>query len=111
MDIDTNRIATGRDPPAEVNLIVEIAQGGAPVKYEIDTACGASRVGRFSVYTGVGSDRDLSPRLHGRIGHFFGGCKDLEEGEWVELVRWADAEEAKDLRRAAIARAEATATP
>jgi inorganic pyrophosphatase len=111
MDIDTNRIAIGRDPPEEVNLIVEIPQSGAPVKYEIDTASGASPVGRFSVDTGVRSDRHLSPQLHGQIGHFFGGRKDLEEDEWVELVRWAHAEEVKDLLRAAIARAEATATP
>jgi inorganic pyrophosphatase len=108
MDIDINRIAIGRDPPVEVNLIVEIPQGGAPVKYEIDTASGALRVGRFCVYTGTGRDRDLEPRLHG---HFFGRCKDLEDGEWIELVRWADAKEVEDLLRAAIARAEATATP
>jgi inorganic pyrophosphatase len=111
MDIDINRIAIGRDPPEAVNLIVETPQGGAPVKYEIDTAFGASRVGRFSFSTGVRSERDLSPRLYGQIGQCFGGCKDLEEGEWVELVRWADAEGVKDLLRAAIARAEATATP
>src|ERR1700687_1977944 len=73
------------DPPEAVNLIVEIPQGGAPGKYEIDTASGASRVGRFCVYTGVRGDRDRSPRLHGQIDHFFGGCEDLEEGEWVEL--------------------------
>jgi inorganic pyrophosphatase len=45
MDID--RIAIGRDPPEEVNVIIEIPQGGAPVKYEIDKASGALQVDRF----------------------------------------------------------------
>jgi inorganic pyrophosphatase len=178
MDID--RIAIGRDPPDEVNVIVEIPQGGAPVKYEIDKASGALLVDRFlhtamfypanygfvphtlsgdgdpadvlvltqvpvipgavirsrpigallmedeagndekiiavpvdalhPFYTGVRSYRDLPPLLCEQIGHFFRHYKDLEEGKWVKLVRWADAEEAKDLLRAAIARAKETAT-
>jgi inorganic pyrophosphatase len=45
MDID--RIPIGRDPPGEVNVIIEIPQGGAPVKYEIDKASGALQVDRF----------------------------------------------------------------
>ena len=178
MDID--RIAIGRDPPEEVNVIVEIPQGGAPVKYEIDKASGALAVDRFlhtamfypanygfvphtlsgdgdpadvlvltqvpvipgavirsrpigallmedeagsdekivavpvdalhPFYTGVRSYRDLPPLLCEQIGHFFRHYKDLEEGKWVRLVRWADAEEAKDLLRAAIARAKEKAT-
>jgi inorganic pyrophosphatase len=179
MDID--RIAIGRDPPDEVNVIVEIPQGGAPVKYEIDKASGALQVDRFlhtamfypanygfvphtlsgdgdpadvlvltqvpvisgavirsrpigallmedeagsdekiiavpvdalhPFYTGVRSYRDLPPLLCEQIGHFFRHYKDLEEGKWVKLVRWADAEEAKDLLRTAIARAEQKKTP
>jgi inorganic pyrophosphatase len=178
MDID--RIAIGRDPPEEVNVIVEIPQGGAPVKYEIDKASGALTVDRFlhtamfypanygfvphtlsgdgdpadvlvltqvpvipgavirsrpigallmedeagsdekivavpvdalhPFYAGVRSYRDLPPLLCEQIGHFFRHYKDLEEGKWVRLVRWADAEEAKDLLRAAIARAKEKAT-
>jgi inorganic pyrophosphatase len=178
MDID--RIAIGRDPPDEVNVIVEIPQGGAPVKYEIDKASGALQVDRFlhtamfypanygfvphtlsgdgdpadvlvltqvpvipgavirsrpigallmedeagndekiiavpvdalhPFYTGVRSYRDLPPLLCEQIGHFFRHYKDLEEGKWVKLVRWADADEAKDLLRAAIARAKEQAT-
>ena len=45
MNID--QIAIGRSPPEEINVIVEIPQGGAPVKYEIDKASGALRVDRF----------------------------------------------------------------
>ena len=179
MDID--RIAIGRDPPDEVNVIVEIPQGGAPVKYEIDKASGALLVDRFlhtamfypanygfvphtlsgdgdpadvlvltqvpvipgavirsrpigallmedeagsdekivavpvdalhPFYTGIRSYRDLPPLLCEQIGHFFRHYKDLEEGKWVKLVRWADAEEAKHLLRAAIARAKEKKTP
>jgi inorganic pyrophosphatase len=179
MDID--RIAIGRDPPDEVNVIVEIPQGGAPVKYEIDKASGALQVDRFlhtamfypanygfvphtlsgdgdpadvlvltqvpvisgavirsrpigallmedeagsdekiiavpvdalhPFYTGVRSYRDLPPLLCEQIGHFFRHYKDLEEGKWVKLVRWADAEEAKDLLRTAIVRAKEKTTP
>jgi inorganic pyrophosphatase len=45
MDID--KIAIGRNPPEEVNVIIEIPQGGPPVKYEIDKASGALNVDRF----------------------------------------------------------------
>jgi inorganic pyrophosphatase len=45
MDID--RIPIGRNPPHEINVIIEIPQGGAPVKYEIDKDSGAMFVDRF----------------------------------------------------------------
>ncbi|MGO8919594.1 MAG: inorganic diphosphatase [Stellaceae bacterium] len=45
MDID--KIAIGRNPPDEVNVVIEIPQGGPPVKYEIDKASGALHVDRF----------------------------------------------------------------
>jgi inorganic pyrophosphatase len=45
MDID--RIAIGVHPPDDVNVIIEIPQGGAPVKYELDKESGALRVDRF----------------------------------------------------------------
>jgi inorganic pyrophosphatase len=45
--MDLDHIPTGRNPPHEVNVIVEIPQGGAPVKYEIDKASGAMFVDRF----------------------------------------------------------------
>jgi len=178
--MDIARIPIGRNPPHDVNVIIEIPQGGAPVKYEIDKASGALTVDRFlhtamfypanygfvphtlsgdgdpadvlvltqvpvipgavirsrpigallmedeagsdekivavpvdalhPFYTGVRSYRDLPPLLCEQIGHFFRHYKDLEEGKWVRLVRWADAEEAKDLLRAAIARAKEKAT-
>jgi inorganic pyrophosphatase len=45
--MDIARVAIGRDPPAEVNVIIEIPQGGAPIKYEFDKHSGALIVDRF----------------------------------------------------------------
>jgi inorganic pyrophosphatase len=45
--MNLDRIAIGRDPPEDVNVIIEIPQGGVPVKYEIDKASGALTVDRF----------------------------------------------------------------
>src|SRR5260370_37065284 len=42
-----SRIPMGRNPPHEVNVIIEIPQGGAPVKYEVDKESGAMFVDRF----------------------------------------------------------------
>ena len=39
--MDLSRIPIGRHPPHEVNVIIEIPQGGAPVKYEVDKESGA----------------------------------------------------------------------
>jgi inorganic pyrophosphatase len=45
--MDLSRIPIGRDPPHEVNVVIEIPQGGATVKYEIDKASGAMFVDRL----------------------------------------------------------------
>lgn len=45
--MDISRIPTGRAPPHDINVVVEIPQGGAPVKYEIDKDSGALYVDRF----------------------------------------------------------------
>jgi hypothetical protein len=34
--MDVAKIPIGRKPPDDVNVIVEIPQGGEPVKYELD---------------------------------------------------------------------------
>jgi len=44
--MDIAKISVGRAPPDEINVIVEIPQGG-PIKYEIDKASGALFVDRF----------------------------------------------------------------
>jgi len=45
--MDLSRIPIGENPPHEVNVVIEIPQGGAPVKYEIDKESGAMFVDRF----------------------------------------------------------------
>jgi inorganic pyrophosphatase len=45
MNIDA--ISTGKNPPHEVNVIIEVPIGGEPIKYEIDKAAGALVVDRF----------------------------------------------------------------
>jgi inorganic pyrophosphatase len=45
--MDLAQIPIGRNPPHDVNVIVEIPQGGAPVKYEMDKRSGAMFVDRF----------------------------------------------------------------
>jgi inorganic pyrophosphatase len=45
--MDLKLIATGRNPPHDVNAIIEIPLGGVPVKYEFDKVSGAIFVDRF----------------------------------------------------------------
>src|SRR5665213_4311923 len=48
MNLDA--IGIGEDPPREVNVIVEVAIGGEPIKYEMHKPSGALFVDRF-LYT------------------------------------------------------------
>lgn len=43
-------IAVGKDPPHDINVIIEVPVGGEPIKYEMDKASGALVVDRF-LYT------------------------------------------------------------
>jgi len=45
--MDLSKIPTGANPPYDLNAIIEIPQGGEPVKYEIDKESGALMVDRF----------------------------------------------------------------
>jgi inorganic pyrophosphatase len=45
-------ISIGRDPPEEVNVVVEVPVGGEPIKYEMDKASGTLVVDRF-LYTSM----------------------------------------------------------
>ena len=173
--MDLAKIPAGRAPPDDINVVVEIPQGGTPVKYELDKESGALLVDRFlhtsmfypgnygfvphtlaldgdpidalivgpapvvpgavvrcrpvgalimedehgpdekilavpvdalhPFYSGVSSYKDLPPILCDQIAHFFRHYKDLEEGKWVKVVRWAGADEAAELINTAIARA------
>ena len=45
--MDLKLIPTGRNPPKDVNAVIEIPVGGVPVKYEFDKLSGALFVDRF----------------------------------------------------------------
>ena len=165
--MNLDKLSIGKNAPDTVNVVIEIPQGGAPIKYEVDKDSGALMVDRFmstamfypanygfvphtlsgdgdpcdvlvvthvAVVPGaviscrpigvllmkdesgqdekiiavptdkinpftahVKSCADLPPILVQQIEHFFTHYKDLEKGKWVEILRWGDAEEAKNL--------------
>src|SRR5205809_8112936 len=50
MNLDA--VSIGRDPPRDVNVVIEVPIGGEPIKYEMDKASGALVVDRF-LYTAM----------------------------------------------------------
>jgi inorganic pyrophosphatase len=48
MNLDA--IAIGQDPPHDVNAVIEVSNGGEPIKYELDKRAGTLVVDRF-LYT------------------------------------------------------------
>jgi inorganic pyrophosphatase len=50
MNIDA--VSIGKNPPGEVNVVIEVPIGGEPIKYELDKASGALVVDRF-LYTAM----------------------------------------------------------
>jgi inorganic pyrophosphatase len=45
--MDVTKISAGRNPPSDLNALIEIPVGGTPVKYELDKTSGAMFVDRF----------------------------------------------------------------
>jgi len=45
--MDMSRVPIGRNPPDDINVVIEIPIGGEPVKYEVDKDSGAVFVDRF----------------------------------------------------------------
>jgi inorganic pyrophosphatase len=45
--MDITKIPAGKNPPWDLNVIIEVPLGGEPVKYELDKASGAMFVDRF----------------------------------------------------------------
>jgi inorganic pyrophosphatase len=43
-------LSIGKQPPDEINVVIEVPIGGEPIKYEFDKASGALVVDRF-LYT------------------------------------------------------------
>ncbi len=170
-------VPIGRNPPHDVNVVIEVQIGGEPIKYEMDKASGALVVDRF-LYTAmrypgnygfiphtlsgdgdpcdviVANTRAIAPgaimscRIVGvllmedeaggdekllavpstwltkrydavqtytdlpeitlqQIEHFFANYKALEPGKWVRILRWGDADEARQLVLDGIERARA----
>jgi inorganic pyrophosphatase len=60
-------------------------------------------------YEHVHEYTDLPKITLEQVQHFFAHYKDLEPGKWVKMLGWGDADEARQLIRAAIARAQKTA--
>jgi len=50
--VQLDALSIGRNPPDEVNVVVEVPVGGEPIKYEMDKASGALVVDRF-LYTSM----------------------------------------------------------
>ncbi len=65
-----DKIAVGRNPPHDVNVIVEVPIGGEPIKYEMDKAAGTLVVDRF-LYTSM-----RYPGNYGFIPHTLSGDGD-----------------------------------
>src|SRR6201991_5230235 len=63
-------VSIGRDPPHEVNVIVEVPVGGEPIKYEMDKDAGTLVVDRF-LYTSM-----RYPGNYGFIPHTLSGDGD-----------------------------------
>jgi hypothetical protein len=59
--MDINKISIGADPPSDINVLIEIPQGGVPVKYELDKESGALRVDRFRARVALGRRERLAP--------------------------------------------------
>lgn len=165
-------IPVGKNPPDDINVIVEVPHGGHPVKYELDKESGTLFVDRFMhtamqypcnygfvphtlsqdgdpvdvlvvsripvvpgavirsrpigvlmmhdeagqdekvlavpverlnpYYKNVQNYTDLPDILIQRITHFFEHYKDLEQGKWVKIDGWKDADAARAIIREGI---------
>ena len=170
-------IKIGRNPPEDINVIIEVPIGGEPIKYEMDKEAGTLFVDRFLYtpmrypgnygfvphtlsddgdpidvliantrpivpgavinvrpvgvlkmqddgggdekiiavpspkitqrYVGITNYTDLPKITLDQIQHFFEHYKDLEQGKWVRLDGWGDADEARRLIAEAIEREKA----
>ena len=52
-------VKIGKNPPEDVNVVIEVPIGGEPIKYEMDKASGALFVDRF-LYTSMRYPGNLS---------------------------------------------------
>jgi inorganic pyrophosphatase len=80
-------------------LLMEDEAGGDEKLLAVPASRLTQRYDKVHDYT------DLPAITLQQIEHFFLHYKDLEPGKWVKILRWGDAEEARDLVRAGIERA------
>lgn len=73
--MDISKIPAGKDMPNDLNVIIEISQGGAPIKYEIDKDSGALFVDRF-LHTSM-----LYPTHYGFVPHTLS-----EDGDPIDVM-------------------------
>ncbi len=73
--MDLSAISAGPNPPKDVYAVIEIPQGGAPVKYEVDKASGALFVDRF-LHTAM-----FYPGNYGFIPHTL-----AEDGDPIDII-------------------------
>ena len=50
--MNLNAVPIGKNPPEDINVVIEVPIGGEPIKYEMDKASGALWVDRF-LYTSM----------------------------------------------------------
>lgn len=173
--MDMNKIPVGKNPPWDINVIIEVPVGSDPVKYELDKDSNTLFVDRFlhtsmqypcnygfiphtlsedgdptdvlvvgripvtpgcvmavrpvgvlmmeddggkdekilavpvdrldPFYKNIKTYTDLPKILLDQIKHFFEHYKDLEEGKWVKVEGWHDADQAAKLITEAMQRA------
>jgi inorganic pyrophosphatase len=68
--VNLDAIAIGKNPPEDVNVIIEVPLGGEPIKYELDKDAGTLVVDRF-LYTSM-----RYPGNYGFIPHTLSGDGD-----------------------------------
>src|SRR5262244_3516660 len=68
--MNLDHVSIGRNPPREVNVIIEVPVGGEPIKYEMDKKAGTLVVDRF-LYTAM-----RYPGNYGFIPHTLSGDGD-----------------------------------
>jgi len=73
--MNLNAVSIGKNPPYEVNVVIEVPIGGEPIKYEMDKQSGALVVDRF-LYTSM-----RYPGNYGFIPHTLS-----DDGDPVDVV-------------------------
>ncbi len=68
--MDISKVSVGKNPPHEINVIIENSAGGVPVKYEFDKDSGFLKVDRF-IHTPM-----FYPGNYGFIPHTLSGDGD-----------------------------------